>query len=104
MAFLWEVEMWRLVVIGVGLTAILFVSAMVVLTVTALIYPEDYPDPFVPYEALMPGQHIADGQYECQNQEIPTTVNRSLYCQMQPVEGLLYYGIIFDSQGDIHEG
>ncbi len=48
--------MRKIAAIFVVITLVLLMSQVVVLGAAKLVYPDGYTDPFVPYEAIMPGQ------------------------------------------------
>jgi len=75
--------MWRLAAMCVPMTLVFFAAQMTVLAGSWLAYPEDYADPFAPYEAVMPGQLVALSDYPC---DPPTTdlYLQSVRCEIHP--------------------
>lgn len=65
---------------------ILFVAQLMVLVGLNQIDAEGYPDPFAPYEAMMPGQWAVASSLPCELKSVPAYVD-IIDCQLQPVEG-----------------
>lgn len=57
--------MWRVVVKCFPVTLVFFAAQVAVLVGSRMTYPNEYPDPFAPYEAMMPGQEITVEDVPC---------------------------------------
>ncbi len=77
--------MWRrsvLYVLALLLTALSAIE-LIVLGGTGLVYPGGYPDPFAPYEAMMPGQTIGSSALSlCLFDNMLLVRDMTGYCQL----------------------
>jgi hypothetical protein len=74
--------MWRLWLVGIRMTLIFLAAQVAALAGSRLAYPEDYADPFAPYEAIMPGQLVAPGDYAC-DPPASDLSNQSVRCELR---------------------
>jgi len=71
------------------LTPALFAVELTVLGGMRLANTGEYPDPFAPYEAIMPGQPVAAlEQYPCQFEKALDREPEPSFCRIRPGEGV----------------
>lgn len=76
-----------LTMMGVSFTLTLFVAEMAVVSGMRLAYRAEYPDPFAPYEMLMPGQPVTADSYRlCPPYVVPFMEGYMAQCHINPTD------------------
>jgi hypothetical protein len=82
--------MWRL---GAGLTLIFFVIQVAVLAGSRIAHPNERPDPFALYKAMMPGALAMGSENPVCNFQTESGSSPILRCELQPHDSFFVSGV-----------